>query len=757
VNRPTVIRTALMLLLTFSLNAQPAEKQKFQKVKFFPEPPVTPESDLQPSFPEIEGKELIRDSTGKVIHIKQFYSPPPPNLPTNQNQVTGSDIFVQDGSETSLALNYDNGNNLLAVCNTGTFPWLPHSNSTNGNLSWTARSFPNGAGTYTGYPFDPVAAPGNAAGEFFTTLIRWESNTYDSSHCIVSRSTDGGATFSLFFEETKTPVEDKEWIDVDRSTARGGGAGSAHDGKVYLSYDLYGPGFFPYLGTFLQVISAAGVADTEIQISGTFTEPVAGVTDGTFYVKGSAGIGCCGGTNILSFHEFTNGGHGPNTFSKSSFGYYRAGQPLGDMGRMGVNGHRIDEVGFMDIDRTNGPRRGYLYYISNRNPNPSNPNLDQGDVYISVSTNGAGSWSSAIIPTATGKTQYTPMIDVDEQGWLHVAYYQNETGAINGGVLNASVANLYYTYSTDGGASWSLPVKANDPAHALDYPDPPPDRGAGAYLIGDYASIQATGTDSSTKAYALWTGYDQDGSSGHFRPVWCSTVNTLQSQSPCLNDTEPPTAVCPDVVVNVASGQCDRVVNFSPNVQDNCPGTITVCNPPSGTTFPIGVDTVVCIATDLAGNADTCSFTLTVRDLVLPSLTCPLPIVKNPDSGQCSAVVNYTVTASDNCPGVTLVCDPTSGTAFPVGKDTVICTATDSSGNIHNCSFTVTVRGTRGDLNGDLTLTAADVVLELNCVFLGTGDCGLCFADANCDGILTSADVVLELNGVFLGASLACP
>jgi len=60
--------------------------------------------------------------------------------------------------------------------------------------------------------------------------------------------------------------------------------------------------------------------------------------------------------------------------------------------------------------------------------------------------------------------------------------------------------------------------------------------------------------------------------------------------------------------------------------------------------------------------------------------------------------------------------------------------------------------GLRGDLNRDGILSPTDVVLQLNCVFLSTGNCAL--ADVNCDGQLSPADVVLELNAVFLSAPL---
>lgn len=60
----------------------------------------------------------------------------------------------------------------------------------------------------------------------------------------------------------------------------------------------------------------------------------------------------------------------------------------------------------------------------------------------------------------------------------------------------------------------------------------------------------------------------------------------------------------------------------------------------------------------------------------------------------------------------------------------------------------------KGDMNNSGDLSPADVVLILNCVFLGSGICDLCFADVNCSGNLSPADVVIELNAVFQGEPL---
>ncbi len=78
-------------------------------------------------------------------------------------------------------------------------------------------------------------------------------------------------------------------------------------------------------------------------------------------------------------------------------------------------------------------------------------------------------------------------------------------------------------------------------------------------------------------------------------------------------------------------------------------------------------------------------------DIEPPKITCPTDIIVGNDPGQCSALVNFTVTATDNLPGVTIDCDAPSGSVFPKGTTTVACTATDAAGNTASCSFTVTV------------------------------------------------------------------
>jgi len=77
-------------------------------------------------------------------------------------------------------------------------------------------------------------------------------------------------------------------------------------------------------------------------------------------------------------------------------------------------------------------------------------------------------------------------------------------------------------------------------------------------------------------------------------------------------------------------------------------------------------------------------------------------VICNPSN---QTVVTYSVTAVDDCdPNPTIVCNPPSGSAFPLGTNTVNCSATDKCGNKSACSFTVTVT----DLPGMTIVYQAD-------------------------------------------------
>jgi hypothetical protein len=166
-----------------------------------------------------------------------------------------------------------------------------------------------------------------------------------------------------------------------------------------------------------------------------------------------------------------------------------------------------------------------------------------------------------------------------------------------------------------------------------------------------------------------------------------------------VNDTENPTITCnTPIEVSNDEGQCGAVVTYTVTSTDNCAGqTIAqTAGLPSGSFFPKGTTTNTFVVTDASGNTATCSFTVTVNDTENPTITCNAPIVVSNDEGQCGAVVTYSVTSSDNCPGQTVLqtAGLPSGSLFPKGTTTNTFIVTDASGNTATCSFTVTVNDT---------------------------------------------------------------
>jgi hypothetical protein len=160
-------------------------------------------------------------------------------------------------------------------------------------------------------------------------------------------------------------------------------------------------------------------------------------------------------------------------------------------------------------------------------------------------------------------------------------------------------------------------------------------------------------------------------------------------------ETTSPIITCtPNIVQSTDPNLCMAVVTYSnATATDNCSGVGTpLCSPASGSAFPKGVNTVTCVVSDASGNTASCTFTVTVNDTQAPSITCPTNVTVNKLANACSAVVNYsTPSATDNCSTASVSCSPPSGSSFPIGSTTVVCTATDAALNTASCSFTINV------------------------------------------------------------------
>jgi len=172
--------------------------------------------------------------------------------------------------------------------------------------------------------------------------------------------------------------------------------------------------------------------------------------------------------------------------------------------------------------------------------------------------------------------------------------------------------------------------------------------------------------------WSLYDGYGYPGQScgtaqGRPTQFTCPSVEQfVQAGTNCL-------AAVPDLTKKVGNGGAALLIT-----QDPAPGTVVAPG-----AYPITIT-----ITDPLGGTQTCRSILTVGPSPTAGLQCPSDIVTNcaNASGQ---IVTYSVGMCNT--NFTLTSVPPSGSLFPSGVTTVVCTAKNTAGVTESCSFTVTV------------------------------------------------------------------
>ncbi len=88
---------------------------------------------------------------------------------------------------------------------------------------------------------------------------------------------------------------------------------------------------------------------------------------------------------------------------------------------------------------------------------------------------------------------------------------------------------------------------------------------------------------------------------------------TSGCNGPAGPTAQPPSISCPEAQTAQSLNNTDAVVNFPPPaVSGGAAPVIPTCTPPAGSSFPIGIDTVTCSATDAQRRTVSCTFQVTV-------------------------------------------------------------------------------------------------------------------------------------------------
>lgn len=160
-------------------------------------------------------------------------------------------------------------------------------------------------------------------------------------------------------------------------------------------------------------------------------------------------------------------------------------------------------------------------------------------------------------------------------------------------------------------------------------------------------------------------------------------------------DAIAPTVITQNVTIYLdANGSASISTTMVDNGSfDNCSVASLVLNQTQFDCSNLGINTVTLTVTDVNNNVSTGTATITVIDQINPTIVgCPADITVNAIPSSCSNTASWIApSASDNCTVISLTSNFNSGDIFPLGSTVVTYTATDNSGNISTCSFTVTV------------------------------------------------------------------
>ncbi|HEX2899641.1 MAG TPA: HYR domain-containing protein, partial [Bacteroidia bacterium] len=233
-------------------------------------------------------------------------------------------------------------------------------------------------------------------------------------------------------------------------------------------------------------------------------------------------------------------------------------------------------------------------------------------------------------------------------------------------------------------------------------------------------------TTTQTAGLASGASFPVGTTTNTFRVTDASGLTATCSFTVTVVDAEVPAITCPaNISASTDVGVCTAVVTYAtPAGTDNCPSSTTsqTAGLASGAIYPSGATTNTFQVTDGAGNATTCSFTITVTDTTSPNAICQNITLYLDNTGTATttaAAVNNGST--DNCAVDSLFLSQTTFGCGDVGANVEGFVAFDANGNDGICLLTITVEDTFApvancqnftvqlDVNGTGAATASDV------------------------------------------------
>lgn len=356
----------------------------------------------------------VSRTTGSLIRTVQV------NL-----DAAGNNILDDAANEPNIAVNPLNPNQIV-------IGWRQFDNiasdfrqagwgySSNAGQAWT---FPNRIDSGI-FRSDPVL-DFDATGNFY-----YNSLTVPGYFCRVYKSTNGGASW-----DAGTPAAggDKQWMAIDRT-------GLSSEGNIYTAWSSYANSCDPDIFTRSTTAGASYENCTLIEDDPHFGTMTIDRT-GNVYVSGYNFDSVFTVVAISSNAQVT--GSNVNWDVKHvEMGGYIGGSFMNPVGLLGqIN---------IEVDKSGGVNDGNIYLLATLS---DYNNIDPSNVMFVRSTDGGLTWSIPMIindDNSTFNTQWMGTLGVSPDGRIDAVWLDNRDGG------GSDSSALYYSYSLDGGLTWSV-------------------------------------------------------------------------------------------------------------------------------------------------------------------------------------------------------------------------------------------------------------------------------------------------------------
>lgn len=344
----------------------------------------------------------------------------------------GQNIVGDAANEPSIAVNpVDHSKMVIGWRQFNTvsnnFRQAGYGYSINGGLTWT---FP-GVIEPGFFRSDPVLDWDTQGNFYYNSLTN--DPTYE---CKVFKSSTGGSSWN---SGVFAQGGDKQWMTIDKTSGQG-------NGHIYAFWTSYYSVCYP--GFFTRSTDEGGSFEDCVTIP---DDPSWGqlvvAPDGQLYVAGSgfSDFVVARSANAQDPNQTVTWNMSTNVSLDGYSTYGIPPNPDGLGGQLNIG-----------VDSSGGPYHGYLYLLGSVTRYSNNDPLD---VMFARSTNGGANWSAPVRindDPGTNNYQWFGTLSVAPTGRIDAVWLDTRDHP------GTNLSALYYSYSTDGGTTWSVNERLSD-------------------------------------------------------------------------------------------------------------------------------------------------------------------------------------------------------------------------------------------------------------------------------------------------------